>query len=134
MSPLTKTVGLLLLSNTFMTMAWYGHLEFKKYSLLVVIAVSWLIALPEYLFQVPANRIGHEGGISAPQLKIIQEVISIGAFVLFNWLVIQDKFRPLDWLAYGLILSAVLVLCLPRMLESKQAPSPEVSASQDSLE
>ena len=119
MSPWMKTVGLLVVSNTFMTMAWYGHLRFKEYSLLAVIAVSWLIALPEYIFQVPANRIGHDGGISAPQLKIVQEVISIGAFILFNWLYIHDKIRPLDWLAYGLILAAVLVLCLPRMLGSE---------------
>jgi uncharacterized protein (DUF486 family) len=125
MSPWVKTIGLLVISNTFMTMAWYGHLRFKEYSLLAVIAVSWLIALPEYIFQVPANRIGHDGGISAPQLKIVQEVISIAAFIVFNWLVIQDKIRPLDWLAYGLILSAVLVLSVPRIFYPEEAPQPE---------
>ena len=129
MSPWVKTIGLLVISNTFMTMAWYGHLRFKEYSLLAVIAVSWLIALPEYIFQVPANRIGHDGGISAPQLKIVQEVISIGAFILFNWLYIHDKIRPLDWLAYGLILAAVLVLCLPRMLAPEADPQPEAVVS-----
>jgi len=112
-----------------MTMAWYGHLRFKEYSLLAVIAVSWLIALPEYIFQIPANRIGHDGGISAPQLKIIQEVISIGVFILFNWLFIQDKIRPLDWLAYGLILAAVLVICLPRMFATEQVSNIDVSIS-----
>jgi len=122
MSPWFKTVCLLLVSNMFMTAAWYGHLRFKEYSLIAVIAVSWLIALPEYIFQVPANRIGHDGGISAPQLKIVQEVISIGAFILFNWLYIHDKIRPLDWLAYGLILAAVLVLCLPRMFSAIEVP------------
>ena len=130
MSPWIKTVGLLIVSNTFMTMAWYGHLKFKEHALFAVIAVSWLIALPEYIFQVPANRIGHDSGISAPQLKIVQEVISIAAFILFNWLYIHDKIRPLDWLAYGLILTAVLVLCLPRMFESEEAPNPEVAVTQ----
>ncbi len=70
---LDQTIGLLLVSNMFMTAAWYGHLRFKEYSLIAVIAVSWLIALPEYIFQVPANRIGHNGGISAPQLKMCKK-------------------------------------------------------------
>lgn len=130
MSPWISTVGLLVISNTFMTIAWYGHLKYKEHALFAVIAVSWLIALPEYIFQVPANRIGHTAGISAPQLKIVQEVISIGAFILFNWLYIHDKIRPLDWLAYGLILAAVIVLCVPRMFASEEAPTPEVSVSQ----
>ncbi len=130
MSPWIKTIGLLLVSNTFMTMAWYGHLKYKEHALFIVIAVSWLIALPEYIFQVPANRIGHNAGISAPQLKIVQEVISIGAFILFNWLYIHENIRPLDWLAYGLILAAVLVLCVPRMFESEEAPQLEVTAFQ----
>ena len=128
MSPWIKTVGLLVVSNMFMTMAWYGHLRFKEYSLIAVIIVSWLIALPEYIFQVPANRIGHDGGISAPQLKIVQEVISIGAFILFNWLFIHDKIRPLDWLAYGLILAAVIVFCLPRMLGTPDVPDVDTPA------
>jgi uncharacterized protein (DUF486 family) len=62
------TVILLVASNVFMTVAWYGHLKFKDKPLLLVIAVSWLIALPEYCLQVPANRLGH-GEFSAPQLK-----------------------------------------------------------------
>jgi uncharacterized protein len=107
------TVVLLICSNAFMTLAWYGHLKFKTYPLLAVILASWLIALPEYLFQVPANRLGH-GYFSAPQLKIIQEVISIGAFVLFNALYLKDRIRPSDWLAFGLILAAVVVMMAPR--------------------
>ena len=72
-----KTVLLLLASNTFMTMAWYGHLKYKQAPLLIAIAVSWLIALPEYILQVPANRIGNSTeGFSPSQLKIIQEVMS----------------------------------------------------------
>ena len=104
---------LLSFSNLFMTVAWYGHLKFKMAPLWAAVMVSWLIALPEYMFQVPANRLGH-GHFSAPQLKIIQEVISIGAFVLFNALYLKDRIRPSDWLAFGLILAAVVVMMAPR--------------------
>ena len=81
------TIGLLLASNIFMTLAWYGHLKFKTTSLIVVIAVSWMIALPEYILQVPANRIGH-GYFSAAELKTIQEVITLLVFAGFSvfWL------------------------------------------------
>jgi len=75
-----RTVLLLALSNTFMTVAWYGHLKFKHAALLTTVLVSWLIALPEYALQVPANRFGHDQ-FTAPQLKIIQEAISIAVFV-----------------------------------------------------
>jgi uncharacterized protein len=88
-----KTIFLLLASNIFMTAAWYGHLKFKSKALWVVILVSWLIALPEYALQVPANRIGH-ATFSAPQLKIIQEVISILVFVFFCVLYLRE---PLKW-------------------------------------
>ncbi|HJS06064.1 MAG TPA: DMT family protein [Pirellulales bacterium] len=108
------TILLLLCSNAFMTLAWYGHLKFKTYPLMAVILASWLIALPEYVFQVPANRIGH-GHFSAPQLKIIQEVISIAAFVLFNAVYLKDRIRGTDWLAFGLILAAVVVMMAPRV-------------------
>ena len=84
-----KTVILLILSNVFMTIAWYGHLKFKGRPLLVVILISWLIALPEYALQVPANRLGH-GRFSAPQLKIIQEAISITAFVIFSIVYLKE--------------------------------------------
>jgi len=78
-----KTVILLILSNIFMTVAWYGHLKFKDRALLIVVLLSWLIALPEYALQVPANRMGH-GRFTAAQLKIIQEAISITVFVAFS--------------------------------------------------
>ena len=71
-----KTIVLLLLSNIFMTIAWYGHLKFKHVTLWRVILISWLIAFVEYCFQVPANRIGH-GQFTAAQLKTIQEVITL---------------------------------------------------------
>ena len=77
------TIGLLVLSNVFMTFAWYGHLKFKTAPLLVVIFASWGIAFFEYLLQVPANRWGH-GHFSAAQLKTIQEVITLTVFVIFS--------------------------------------------------
>lgn len=87
------TVGLLLLSNIFMTFAWYGHLKFKTAPIAVVIAVSWGIALLEYCFQVPANRIGH-GYFSAAELKTIQEVITLSVFVVFS---IWYLGEPISW-------------------------------------
>ena len=84
-----KTVILLILSNVFMTIAWYGHLKFKSRPLLVVILISWLIALPEYALQVPANRLGY-GRFSAAQLKIIQEAISITVFVIFSIVYLKE--------------------------------------------
>ncbi len=86
------TIGLLLLSNIFMTFAWYGHLKFKTSPILIVIFASWGIALFEYLLQVPANRIGH-GYFSAAQLKTIQEVITLGVFVVFSTLYLQEPIR-----------------------------------------
>jgi hypothetical protein len=87
------TIGLLLLSNIFMTFAWYGHLRFKAAPLLLVILVSWGIAFFEYLLQVPANRIGH-GRFSAAELKTIQEVLTLTVFAAFSVLYLRE---PLTW-------------------------------------
>src|SRR5260370_1007222 len=70
-------------------LAWYGHLRFRSVPLLVTIFISWLIALPEYALQVPANRFGY-GQFSAAQLKIIQEIISIGVFVVFSFFYFKE--------------------------------------------
>ncbi|GIK21390.1 MAG: DMT family protein [Ignavibacterium sp.] len=87
------TIGLLVLSNTFMTFAWYGHLKFaemkwfNKLGLVSIILISWGIALFEYIFQVPANRIGYKengGPFSLVELKVIQEVITLLVFTLFS--------------------------------------------------
>ncbi|WP_212525356.1 DMT family protein [Actibacterium sp. MT2.3-13A] len=86
-------IGLLLLSNLFMTFAWYGHLRFKSAPLLTVILVSWGIAFFEYLLQVPANRIGH-GALSAAELKTIQEVITLTVFAGFSALYLGE---PITW-------------------------------------
>jgi uncharacterized protein (DUF486 family) len=87
-----KTVILLLISNIFMTFAWYGHLKFKKTPLLVVILISWLIAFAEYCFHVPANRIGH-GQFSAAELKTIQEVITLVVFAVFSIFYLKEDFK-----------------------------------------
>lgn len=79
-----KCILLLICSNIFMTVAWYGHLKYRKAPLLLAIVVSWLIAFAEYCFQVPANRMGY-GEFTAFQLKIIQEAITLVVFVVFAW-------------------------------------------------
>ncbi|MDP2344744.1 MAG: DMT family protein [Deltaproteobacteria bacterium] len=84
-----RTIALLIASNVFMTMAWYGHLRFKDVSLWKVILVSWGIAFVEYCLQVPANRWGH-GTFSAFQLKLMQEVITLVVFVVFAVLWLKE--------------------------------------------
>lgn len=111
------TVLLLILSNTFMTVAWYGHLKLKTISrfenltLLAVILMSWGIALFEYFFQVPANRIGFRGNggpFSLVELKVIQEVISILVFTLFTLLVFRtEHFRVNHLIGFAFLVLAV---------------------------
>jgi uncharacterized protein (DUF486 family) len=84
-----RTVGLLLVSNVFMTFAWYGHLRHKASPLWIAILASWGIAFFEYCFQVPANRMGH-GQFTAAQLKTIQEVITLVVFAVFSWLYLEE--------------------------------------------
>jgi len=101
-----KTVVLLILSNIFMTIAWYGHLKFKDRALLVVVLLSWLIALPEYALQVPANRLGH-GRFTAPQLKIIQEAISITVFIAFSIVYLKETPNWRAVAAFALVFAGV---------------------------
>jgi uncharacterized protein len=96
------TIGLLIASNVFMTVAWYGHLKFKTAPLVAVIFVSWGIALFEYVMQVPANRIGY-GYFSAAQLKTIQEVISLSVFALFSWIYLGERIGWQHGVGFGLI-------------------------------
>ncbi len=85
-------VLLLTISNIFMTFAWYGHLKFKGAALWIVILVSWGIALFEYCFQVPANRIGHQY-FDAAQLKTMQEVITLIVFCFFSVLYLKEDLK-----------------------------------------
>ena len=89
---LMKTVLLLLCSNIFMTIAWYGHLKYRDRPLFLVIVVSWMIAFLEYCFQVPANRIGY-GEFTAFQLKVIQESITLAVFVVFAFVYLGERLR-----------------------------------------
>jgi uncharacterized protein len=109
-----RTVLLLLASNCFMTLAWYWHLrkEGDHKHLIVLILLSWLIALPEYCLAVPANRYGHVkhgGDFTAPQLKIIQEAISLGVFFVFSFVVLRETPTWRDGLGMILIFAGVLV-------------------------
>jgi uncharacterized protein (DUF486 family) len=99
------TIGLLLASNIFMTFAWYGHLKFKAAPLLIVIFISWGIAFFEYCLQVPANRIGH-GTFSAAQLKTIQEVLTLGVFVVFSIFYLHEPIKWNHLVGFALIILA----------------------------
>jgi uncharacterized protein len=107
MRAIATTVGLLCLSNVFMTFAWYGHLkELYQKPWLVAVFVSWGIALLEYLFQVPANRLGFTV-LNVAQLKILQEVITLSIFVPFAFFYLKEPLK-LDYLWAALcILAAV---------------------------
>ena len=106
-----KVITLLILSNMFMTIAWYGHLKYKSKPLIAVILVSWFIAFFEYCLQVPANRIGH-GIFTAPQLKTIQEAITFMVFVVFSIFYLKEKPTIYDHVSYLLIISAVAISLL----------------------
>lgn len=91
------TVGMLVASNLFMTFAWYWHLrpakDGKAWPLVLIILVSWLIALVEYCIAVPANRIGNSVGLNVAQLKIMQEVITVCVFVPFLLFFMKEKWN-----------------------------------------
>lgn len=101
------TVILLFISNTFMTFAWYGHLKHRSAPIVEVVLLSWLIALGEYCFQVPANRIGY-GRFTGYQLKTIQESVTLIVFVVFAYFYLGE---PLRWnyaASFVCILAAVV--------------------------
>lgn len=112
-----QTIGLLIISNIFMTLAWYGHLKIKDFSwgkslgLFGIILLSWGLAFFEYIFQVPANRIGFKelgGPFSLVQLKVLQEAITLVIFVIFTRLLFRGE--GLAWnhyLAFSLLIVAV---------------------------
>ena len=111
------TILLLILSNTFMTLAWYGHLKFKEMKwfaglgLLSIVLISWGIAFFEYCFQVPANRIGYKengGPFTLVQLKVLQEVITLIAFTVFSLLVFKNEsFRVNHLIGFCFLVLAV---------------------------
>ena len=108
-------VLLLIGSNVFMTYAWYYHVKAKQWPLFTAIGVSWIIAGFEYCLQVPANRIGHAnfgGPFTAPQLKIIQEGITLTVFAVFSLMVLNEKLKNTDVIAFVLIFGGVAVATL----------------------
>ena len=114
------TILLLVISNIFMTFAWYGHLKFKEYSwfqalpFVVVVLISWGIALFEYFFQVPANRIGFKGNggpFSLVELKVLQEVITLLVFTAFSVLVFRNEtFRLNHLIGFCFLVLAVFFI------------------------
>lgn len=120
MNPSLLTIGLLVIANIFMTVAWYGHLKLQSsgisanWPVFVVILVSWGIALIEYCFQVPANRLGFEGNggpFSLMQLKVMQEVITLVVFVVFSLIAFNDfQLRWNHFAAMLLLIGAVYLV------------------------
>ena len=104
-----RPILLLIISNVFMTFAWYGHLKFKSTALWLVVLASWGLAFFEYIFQVPANRLGNQY-FSAAQLKVMQEVISLTVFSIFSVLYLKEKFTINYLFAFLCILGAVFFM------------------------
>ncbi|MDR2912589.1 MAG: DMT family protein [Alistipes sp.] len=111
------TIAMLVVANVFMSVAWYGHLKFSDtrgsnaVPLILIVLVSWGIALFEYCIMIPANRIGYIGSggpFSLIQLKIIQEVITLSVFTLFTLIVFRtESFRPNHLISFALLVAAV---------------------------
>lgn len=123
-----KTVALLTLSNIFMTFAWYAHLkDLKEKPWIIAALISWGIALFEYLLQVPANRIGYTGGLSAAQLKITQEVITLSVFAPFAIFYLKEK---LTWNYFfaALCMAGAVFFIVRDSLPGKKTPVAEVQA------
>ena len=114
MNPYVAPILMLALSNVFMTFAWYGHLKVKAAPLIAIILVSWGIAFFEYCLAVPANRIGHQV-MTVGQLKILQEVITLGVFVPFSIFFLKER-PTLDYLGAGIcLLGAVFFVFRTRL-------------------
>ena len=133
------TIGLLIFSNVFLMWAWYGHLKKGGWTLPVAIGVSWLIALPEYILHVPANRIGHTafgGPFTASQLKILQEAITLCVFIAFAIVVLKERPRWNDYVGFALVFAGVAVVMIGRNdtmegLERADTPPAHVSSGSD---
>lgn len=109
MNPILAVALLLIGSNAFMTVAWYGHLKHRDAAWWSVILVSWLIALPEYALQVPANRLGYSH-LTGTQLKILQEAISVTVFIVFAYFYLGEVPTVRTAAAFLLIVAAVALV------------------------
>jgi len=114
LSPLIATPLLLIGSNILMTFAWYGHLKAPAWPLWVAVLVSWGIAFFEYCLAVPANRIGYASGtFTGQQLKVMQEVITLGVFAVFSVSFLGEQLRWTYFAAMGCLVMAVVFIFLP---------------------
>ena len=104
-----RTIALLTISNIFMTFAWYGHLKYRSSPLWIAILASWSIALLEYCFMVPANRIGSYQ-FSTAKLKTIQEIITLVVFAGFSIFYLKEEFKWNYLVAFGLMVGAVFFM------------------------
>ncbi|HRN91040.1 MAG TPA: DMT family protein [Ferruginibacter sp.] len=104
---MTRTIILLVLSNIFMTFAWYGHLKKTEFPLWKAILISWFIALFEYVLMVPANRLGYQNGMSGFQLKMTQEVITLIVFAVFAVFYLKEPFHWRYLVSFLFLLGAV---------------------------
>jgi uncharacterized protein len=108
------TILLLVVSNVFMTFAWYGHLKHHQASpVWLVVLVSWGIAFFEYCFQVPANRLGASVGLATAQLKTIQEVVTLAVFVAFSTLYMGENLRWNHLVGFGFVAVGALFVFKP---------------------
>jgi uncharacterized protein (DUF486 family) len=117
---------LLVISNTFMTLAWYGHLKYKASALWLAIAASWGLALFEYIFQVPANRIGSET-LSVTQLKILQECITLVVFTVMAFFMFNERPTANSVISYILLSARCFSLFAGK--QAKRTGKPARSAS-----
>ena len=109
LSPKIVPILLLVASNVFMTLAWYGHLKFKAAPLYAVVLISWGIAFFEYWLAVPANRIGHSV-YSAAELKTMQEVITLGTFAVFSVVYLKEALTWNHLVGFVLIAAGAAVI------------------------
>jgi hypothetical protein len=123
------TVILLLISNTFMTMAWYGHLRnHAEKPLLATILLSWAIAFLEYCFMVPANRLGYDRyGLTLTQLKIMQECITLTVFLTYAYIVFHEKIRWNTAVSMVLVVLAVMFAFIGRNEPAAVQPTPHTA-------
>ena len=103
---MVKTIILLIISNVFMTFAWYGHLKYRTSPIWLAILLSWGVALFEYSFQVPANRMG-SAVMSVTQLKILQEAITLVVFTIIAYLIFGETLKWNNLVSYALLFGAV---------------------------
>jgi uncharacterized protein (DUF486 family) len=104
---MVRVIILLIFSNIFMTFAWYGHLKQMNVPIWKAVLVSWLIALVEYCLMVPANRIGYQNGVNAFQLKMAQEIITLGVFTVFAVVYLKEPFHWKYIVSFLFLLGAV---------------------------